>query len=80
MSLLYLAGRADQLPATLGEYRDMCAAIGGETCKAVKFLDVRIAADRDGRDAEIIVADSQMRMLLMPMLVPDGEPASTPAY
>lgn len=53
-------------PATLGEYRDLCAAIGGPKCKAVKFLDERIA--KDGRDEEVIAADSQMRLLLMPML------------
>jgi hypothetical protein len=54
-------------PSTLGGYRALCAAIGGPNCKAVKFLDERIA--RDGEDEPVIQADSQMRMLLMPMLV-----------
>jgi len=54
-------------PSTLGGYRDMCAAIGGPTCKAVRFLDERI--EKDGRDTEVIQPDSQMRMLLMPMLM-----------
>jgi len=54
-------------PATLGEYRDYCAAIGGKNCKAVKFLEERIA--RDGRDEPVIVEDSQMRFVLMPMLL-----------
>jgi hypothetical protein len=57
----------NECPSTLGEYRDMCAAFGGEDCKAVKFLDARIA--EQGRDELVIAPDSQMRMLLMPMLV-----------
>jgi len=57
----------DPCPATLGEYRDMCAAIGGEKCKAVAFLDQKIA--KFGRDEEVITPDSQVRMLLMPMLL-----------
>ncbi len=57
----------NQCPATLGEYRDLCAAIGGEECKAVKFLDEKIADQ--GRDAIVIADDSQMRYLLMPMLL-----------
>lgn len=56
-------------PATLGEYRDLCAAIGGEDCPAVKLLDERIAKNTEGRDSLVIVADSQMRLLLMPMMV-----------
>lgn len=54
-------------PSTLGEYRNMCVAIGGEACEAVKFLDKKIA--EDGRDETVVAADSQMRALLMPMLV-----------
>jgi hypothetical protein len=57
----------NECPATLGEYRDICAAFGGEDCKAVKFLDAKIA--EQGRDELVIAPDSQMRMLLMPMLV-----------
>lgn len=56
-------------PATLGEYRDLCAAIGGDTCPAVVFLDGRIAEAEQGRDAPVIADDLQMRGLLMPMLV-----------
>ncbi len=54
-------------PETLGEYRDLCAAIGGKDCPAVKLLDEKIA--EQGRDEKVIQADSQMRALLMPMLV-----------
>lgn len=53
-------------PGTLGEYRDMCSAIGGDKCKAVIFLDEKIK--KDGRDEIVLADDSQMRMILMPML------------
>jgi len=54
-------------PATLGEYRRMCAALGGEECQAVQLLDDKIR--ESGPDDEVIAPDSQMRMLLMPLLV-----------
>lgn len=57
----------NQCPATLGEYRRLCAAIGGPNCKAVVFLDKKIAEQNEHE--EVIAADSQMRMLLMPMLM-----------
>lgn len=56
-------------PATLGEYRDLCAVLGGEKCRAVKLLDERIA--KSGRNDVVIADDSQMRMLLMPLLLPE---------
>ena len=56
-------------PGTLGEYRDLCAAFGGEDCDAVKFLDKKIASNPGGRDEIVIAPDSQMRLLLMPMLI-----------
>jgi hypothetical protein len=62
----------DQVPATLGEYRDLCVAIA-PTSAAVTFLDGRIAADPDGREAQVLAPDSQMRALLFPML---GRPES----
>jgi hypothetical protein len=62
--------KGDDCPATLGEYRDLCAAFGGETCDAVRLLDVHIAKAPQGRAAVVIVPDSQMRALLMPLLVP----------
>jgi hypothetical protein len=51
---------------TLGDYRDACVAIAGENCKAVKFLDKKIAAQ--GRDETVLADDSQMWILLTPML------------
>ena len=62
----------NQCPATLGEYRDLCAAIGTEDCRAVKFIDRKIAeAPENGRDELVLASDHQMRMLLMPLLLPE---------
>lgn len=55
-------------PGTLFEYRDLCRAIGGPECEAVKFLEKKIQ-ENGGNDDEVIVADSQMRLVLMPMLL-----------
>jgi len=55
-------------PATLFEYRDLCKAIGGPECEAVKLLEKKIA-ENNGEDDEVIAPDSQMRMLLMPLLI-----------
>lgn len=60
------------MPGTLGEYRVLCAAIGGDNCQAVAFLDKRIASA--GRDGKVIVPDSQIRVLLMPMLAQEADP------
>jgi hypothetical protein len=46
----------------------MCKAIGGPDCKAVKLMEQKIA-ENNGKDAEVVIPDSQMRMLLMPHLV-----------
>lgn len=54
-------------PETLGEYRDLCAALAGEDNTAVELLDEKIAGQ--GRDARVLTPDSQMRMLLMPLLI-----------
>lgn len=56
----------NECPATLGEYRDLCAAIAPES-EAVRYLDGKIL--EQGRDEKVIQADSQMRALLMPKLV-----------
>jgi len=66
------AGRS--CPETLGEYRDLCAALGGESCRAVRFLDRKIA--EQGRDEKVIADDSQMRMLLYPMLTQEDDYAT----
>lgn len=55
-------------PETLGEYRSMCAALGGEGCQAVVFLDEKIK-DLGGQDVTVAQHDLQMRALLMPILI-----------
>lgn len=62
-------------PGTLYEYRDMCRALGGPNCEAVRLLDRKIA-ENGGNDDTVIQADSQMRMLLMPLLF-KSPPATT---
>jgi hypothetical protein len=59
----------NQCPETLGEYRDLCAAIGEENNGAVQFLDKKIAEAATGRDEKVIAPDSQMRAVLMPLLL-----------
>jgi hypothetical protein len=63
-------------PSTLFEYRDLCKAIGGPDCAAVKLLEKKIA-EHGGEDDEVIAADSQMRALLMPLLITDELPTPT---
>jgi len=55
-------------PSTLFEYRDLCQAIGGPECEAVKLLNKKIE-ENGGKDDEVIQPDSQMRLLLMPLLI-----------
>lgn len=65
--------KGNECPGTLGEYRDMCAALGGEGCAAVVYLDGKIRENVPaGRDERVIAPDSQMRALLMPMLIRDN--------
>jgi hypothetical protein len=59
-------------PSTLGEYLQLCRAIGGEECPAVAWLKQKIEASPNGEDEVVLASDSQMRMLLMPMLVAEG--------
>ena len=54
-------------PETLREYRDLCEAMGMPGNGAVKLLDSRI--EDFGRDEPVITTDSQMRALLMPLLL-----------
>lgn len=58
-------------PATLGEYRKMCVAIGGEGCAAVEYLDKSIARSPEGADEIVVLPDSAMRAALMPACFPD---------
>lgn len=58
--------KGNECPATLGEYRDLCAAIGGPGCDAVVFLDKAI--EESSVDAIVMTPDAQMRAILMPLL------------
>jgi len=50
--------------ATLGNYRKLCVAFFGSECKAVKYLDDKIAESPNGNNEEVIVDEGQMIMLL----------------
>lgn len=52
---------------TLGDYRDICAALAGPDCKAVAFLDRKIA--EQGRDQKVVAHESQMLLLLGSMML-----------
>ena len=73
-----------ECPATLGEYRDMCAAIGGPKCRAVKFLDenkilyLDIDIGKDN-DAFIFVEKLTRRVRIPTMVFPDGSIMIEPA-
>lgn len=60
-----------QQTKTLGDYRDLFALIGGEQSRAVKFLDGKIA--EQGRDMEVVAAESQMLTALFAMDAADDE-------
>ena len=55
-------------PGTLGEYRDLCEALGVPDNQAVDFLDGKIAESPNGEDEKVLAPDSQMRYVLYPML------------
>lgn len=54
----------DQLPSTLRTYRMLAAELWGEDSRAVAFLDKKIAGQSEGADAEVIVEETQMLLLL----------------
>lgn len=54
-------------PETLGEYRDLCAAIGGAECPAAIALDKLIK--EHSRETKVALSDLELRTFLMPMLV-----------
>lgn len=58
----------NECPETLGEYRDLCAALTTEDNPAVQFLDRKIAACAKGRAEKVIASDVEMRMILMPLM------------
>lgn len=56
-------------PETLGEYFDLVKAMVGGDNDACRFLQDKIDLSPNGREEKVLVPDSQMRMLLIPMMV-----------
>ncbi len=60
-------------PKTLGDYRKIAAALGGEGSSATKFFDEKIL--EQGENELVIAAESQMTYLIMSLIRRD---AATP--
>lgn len=59
-------------PKTLGDYRDLCAALAGEDSRAVKFFDDKIKQSiENGRDEKVIADESQMMFLVAELIKND---------
>lgn len=58
-------------PETLGEYRDLVAALMQGRGRAVDFLDKKIAESPNGGDEKVVAPDSQVRFLLFGMMRED---------
>ena len=58
-------------PETLGEYRDLCDGIGMTNNTAVQLLDRMIAEAPRGRHEVVLIADLQMRKILLPKIMSD---------
>lgn len=59
-------------PKTLGDYRDLCAALAGENSHAVKFFDDKIKQSiENGRDEKVIADESQMMFLVAELIKND---------
>ncbi len=50
--------------STLGNYKKLSEIFFGKDSGAVKFLETKIAESPNGEDEEVIVAESQMIVLL----------------
>ncbi|TFG81742.1 MAG: hypothetical protein E4G74_03715 [Erysipelotrichales bacterium] len=57
----------NECPGTLGEYLDLVSAIAPNSA-AVEMLENKIAVNPKGRDDLVLAADSQMRLLLYPLM------------
>jgi hypothetical protein len=68
----------EDCPSTLGEYLTLCESICGSygvpNNRALQFLRDKIA--EQGADQPVVASDSQMRMILMPMMWEDLFPNS----
>ncbi len=52
-------------PSTLGSYLDMCDLVFGLDSKQSKFIMEEIAKTPNGKNEEVIAAESQMMYLLL---------------
>ena len=59
-------------PATLGTYRNIALALGGEGSPVVKFFDEKIAASPNGENEEVIAHETQVLYLIVQMLQPQS--------
>jgi hypothetical protein len=60
-------------PQTLGDYRDIFAALAGEGSRAVKFIDDKIQQSPKGRNDKVIVDESQMMFLFASLIKEDPQ-------
>lgn len=56
-------------PSTLGEYLALVKILGMPNNKAVKFLQDKIDNSPNGENELVLAPDSQMRMILMSMMI-----------
>jgi hypothetical protein len=59
-------------PATLGTYRKIAVALGGEVSPAVEFFDKKIAESPNGENEEVIAHETQVLYLIVRMLQPQS--------
>lgn len=60
-------------PKTLGDYRDIFAALAGEGSRAVKFIDDKIQQSPKGRNERVIADETQMMFLLASLIKEDQQ-------
>ena len=58
--------------ATLGTYRKIALALGGEDSRAVKFFDDKIAKSPNGENEGVIADETQVMNLILHMVIADG--------
>ncbi len=51
-------------PSTLGTYRQLSLVFFGQESAVIKFLDDKIAKEKDGAEAEVVADEGQMIYLL----------------
>jgi hypothetical protein len=59
---------SDGTPSTLGGYRAIAAALGGDPNKATEFLDKKAAESPNGLNEVVVAAESQMLLLIVSLI------------